>query len=74
MSSPRKLTKEEKEQLLNSNLTISVKQLMAIMDMSENPTYAAIKNGQFRSIRVGNIIKIPTAPLKEMLQINGGAK
>jgi len=50
-----------------SQPTCSVDDYRRIMGISKNPAYEAVKRGDVPSIRVGGCIRIPTAPLKQML-------
>ena len=50
-----------------SQPTCSVDDYRKIMGISKNPAYDAVKRGDVPSIRVGGRIRIPTAPLKQML-------
>jgi excisionase family DNA binding protein len=47
--------------------TCSVEEYGKIIGVSRNPAYDAVKRGDVPSIRVGGRIRIPTAPLKQML-------
>jgi len=47
--------------------TCSVEELARIFRLSKNPAYEAVKRGDFPSIHVGGRIRIPTAPLRQML-------
>jgi hypothetical protein len=41
--------------------------------LGRNASYAAVKNGDFPSVRIGNKIAVPTAPLRRKLGIENGA-
>ena len=47
--------------------TCSVEELGRVFRLSKNPAYEAVKRGDFPSIRVGGRIRVPTAPLRQML-------
>jgi excisionase family DNA binding protein len=47
--------------------TCSVEEFAKIFDLSKNPAYEAVKRGDVPSIRMGRLIRIPTAPLKVKL-------
>jgi hypothetical protein len=40
--------------------------------LGRNASYAAVKNGDLPSIRIGNKIAVPTAPLRRKLGIEDG--
>jgi len=54
-------------QAILSRPTCSVEEYRKIIGLSKNPAYEAVKRGDVPSIRVGGRIRIPTAPLKQML-------
>ena len=54
--------------------TCSVEELGRVFRLSKNPAYEAVKRGDFPSIRVGSRIRIPTAPLRQMLGIDSAQK
>jgi excisionase family DNA binding protein len=54
--------------------TCSVEQYGKIIGVSRNPAYEAVKRGDIPSIRIGGRIRIPTAPLKEMLGLTRSAR
>ncbi len=41
--------------------------------LSRNASYHAAKRGDFPTIQVGRLLKVPTAPLRRILGIEGGA-
>ena len=46
-----------------SNATITVPQAGEVLGISRNKAYAAAKAGDFVTIRTGELIRVPTAPL-----------
>jgi excisionase family DNA binding protein len=54
--------------------TCSVEELGRVFGISKNPAYEAVKRGDFPSIRVGGRIRIPTAPLRQMLGLASSCK
>ena len=47
--------------------TISVEQAGNILDLSRNSAYRAVRSGELPSIKIGRIVRVPTAKLCEML-------
>jgi hypothetical protein len=41
--------------------------------LGRNSAYQAVKEGQLPSVRIGNKIAVPTAPLRRMLGLEGEA-
>jgi hypothetical protein len=39
-------------------------------DMSRNASYDAAARGEIPTIRIGRLLRVPTAALRQMLQIN----
>ena len=66
------MTEDTKEIL--DQPTCSVEELGKVLRLSKNPAYEAVKRGDFPSIRVGGRIRIPTAPLRQMLGIDSAQK
>jgi hypothetical protein len=56
----------ELEKLL-ARPTISVPQAGALLDLPRNSAYEAARRGDIPTIRVGRLLKVPTAPLRKML-------
>lgn len=57
-------------QMLNKYKDIlSVKDLCEILDIGKNTAYRLLKNGEIKSIRIGNKYKIPKEYLLEYLKI-----
>lgn len=48
---------------------LSVKDLCEILDIGKNTAYRLLKNGDIKSIRIGNKYKIPKRYLLEYLKI-----
>jgi hypothetical protein len=49
--------------------TCTVRELGRVLGLSKNPAYAAVRRGDFASIRVEGRILVLTAPLRRMLGI-----
>lgn len=49
-------------------LLLSVSDVQQALGLGRNSTYALIRSGQLKSIRVGRLIKIPRVALEEYLQ------
>lgn len=52
-----------------SRPSCSVPQLAEMFGLSRNATYEAIERGDFKAIRIGKRIVVPTAPLRKMLLV-----
>lgn len=52
---------------LAEELTISVEETAALLGLSRNGAYNAIREGSIPSIRIGRCIRVPTASLRKML-------
>jgi hypothetical protein len=66
------MTKDEIERLL-AKPTITVPEAGAILGVSRNPAYEAAGRGDFPTIKVGRSIKVPTAPLRRLLGLDGAS-
>jgi hypothetical protein len=55
---------------LTERVSIPVEVAGKAFGLGRNSSYAAVKNGGLPSIRIGNKIAVPTAPLRKMLQID----
>jgi excisionase family DNA binding protein len=47
--------------------TITVEEAAELLSMSRSAAYRAVKRGEIRTFRLNGKIKVPTAPLLEML-------
>jgi hypothetical protein len=47
--------------------TCTVEEFGRIFGLSKNPAYEAVKRGDVLSIRMGRLIRVPTAPLRAKL-------
>jgi excisionase family DNA binding protein len=54
---------------LMEELTVTVDDAAMLLRLSRHGTYAAIREGQIPSIRIGRVIRVPSAALRAMLQI-----
>jgi excisionase family DNA binding protein len=48
-------------------LTITVEEAAELLSMSRSAAYRAVKRGEIHTFRLNGKIKVPTAPLLEML-------
>ena len=55
--------------LLTDNLSVSVETAGKAFGLGRNAAYAAVKNGQIPSIKLGKKIAVPTAAIRRMLGI-----
>jgi hypothetical protein len=58
--------------VLTERVSVSVVLAGKAFGLGRNSAYQAIKEGQLPSVRIGNKIAVPTAPLRQMLGIEGG--
>ena len=64
------MTATDLKKTLEEELTVPVWPTAgAALGLSRGPTYEAIRRGDIPSIRVGRAIRVPTAALRVMLQI-----
>jgi hypothetical protein len=52
---------------LNEQVSVPVVIAGKAFGLSRNSAYAAVRNGQLPSVRIGARIAVPTAPLRRML-------
>ena len=52
---------------LTERVSVPVEVAGKAFGLGRNSSYAAVKNGNLPSIRIGNKIAVPTAPLRRML-------
>ena len=50
--------------------TISVDEFAAVAGISRSSAFAAVRNGEVPSIRFGKRIRIPTAAVRRMLELD----
>jgi excisionase family DNA binding protein len=55
---------------LAEELTVTVDQCAALLGLSRNGAYNAIREGEIPSIRIGRSIRVPSAQLRKMLGLN----
>lgn len=48
-------------------MTLTVPQLMAILNVGRNTAYALVRSGRIRSVRVGRQLRIPKESVKFLL-------
>lgn len=58
-------------QILSLSLAIGVEDAALILGIGRNAAYEAVKRGDIPSIRIGQRIVVPTAPLRKMLGLDG---
>ena len=54
---------------LMEQAAVTVEDVSAILRMSRGGAYAAIEQGKIPSIRIGHVIRVPSAALRALLQI-----
>lgn len=54
---------------LTEQLTLTVEDAAVLLKLSRGHAYAAIERGEIPSIRIGRVIRLPSAALRQMLQI-----
>ena len=50
-------------------MTLTILQLMAILNVGRNTAYALVRSGRIRSVRVGRQLRIPKDAVKDFLFI-----
>jgi excisionase family DNA binding protein len=63
--------KEAMHSLMN-DLVIRVDDAALLLDIDRKVAYAAVHDGKIPSIRIGRVIRVPTAALRKLLGINSG--
>lgn len=58
---------------LMEDTTVSVDDAALLLGLSRGSAYAGVKEGQIPSLRIGNRIRVPTAPLRAMLKLEANA-
>jgi hypothetical protein len=56
---------------ITENLTVPVETAGKALGLGRNSAYQAVKGEQIPSIRLGRKIVVPTAPLRQMLGLEG---
>jgi excisionase family DNA binding protein len=51
-------------------LALSVDQIGHVLGLGRSAAYKAVRSGQIPSIGIGGAIRVPTAPLRQMLGLN----
>jgi hypothetical protein len=64
----KQLTMDEVERLL-STPCVDVPIAGAILDLNRSASYEAARRGDIETIRIGRLLKAPTAPLRKKLGI-----
>jgi hypothetical protein len=59
--------------LLNENAVLPLERAGQILGLKRGATYAAAKAGDIKVIRLGRLLKVPTAWLRQRLDLDGGA-
>ena len=65
----RRVPMDEIKEIL-ARPTCSVEEYGRIFRLSKNPAHEAVKRGDIPSIRMGRLIRVPTAPLKIKLGLD----
>jgi excisionase family DNA binding protein len=65
--------KASAKRALMRDLTLSVEDAAVLLSLSRNGAYDAIKEGQIPHFKIGRSIRIPSAALRSMLQIEGSS-
>ena len=63
---------DEIRKVLIERVSVPVELTGKAFGLGRNSAYAAVKNGDLPSVRIGNKIAVPTAPLRRMLGIESG--
>jgi hypothetical protein len=64
----KQLTRDEVERLL-SPPCIEVPVAGQVLDLNRSAAYVAARRGDIETIRIGRLLKVPTAPLRKKLGI-----
>jgi hypothetical protein len=59
--------------LLNENAVLPLERAGEILGLKRGATYAAARSGDIKTIRFGRLLKVPTAWLKQKLELDGPA-
>lgn len=63
-------TRKGPGQALAEELTVTVDQAAALLGLSRNGAYNAIREGEIPHIRIGRAIRVPSAQLRKMLGLD----
>ena len=68
------MTEQELKAAIAERLTVPVWPHAGMaLGLSKNPTYEAAKRGDIPTIRIGGAIRVPTAALRRMLEIDSSS-
>jgi hypothetical protein len=59
--------------LLNENAVLPLEQAGKILGLKRGATYAGARSGDIKTIRIGRLMKVPTAWLRQKLGLDGPA-
>ena len=59
--------------LLSENALLPLERAGQILGLKRGATYAAAKSGDIKTIRLGRLLKVPTAWLRQKLGLEGSA-
>jgi excisionase family DNA binding protein len=62
-------TAEERDEIM-SQAACSVDATARVLGIGRTQAYKAVKNGEIRSIRIGGRVLVPTAALRQMLDLS----
>lgn len=66
------MTEQDVIAAIRDRLTVPLYPHAALaLGLSRNSAYEAAKKGEITTIRIGNLIRVPTAPLRKMLGMEG---
>ncbi|MCY3010405.1 MAG: helix-turn-helix domain-containing protein [Planctomycetota bacterium] len=58
---------------LDNRLAYSMREVAALLGMSERSVYSMIKSGRLRALKVNRLVRIPREAIAELLEVNHGA-
>jgi excisionase family DNA binding protein len=64
-----KIDKKEAMRRLMTDLAVKVDTAALVLGIDRKVAYTAVKDGKLPSIRIGRLIRIPTAALRKLLDI-----
>ena len=64
---------DEIRKLLNENAAVSLADAGKVLGLIRGSTYAAAANGDIKTLRLGRLLKVPTAWLREKLDLKESA-
>jgi excisionase family DNA binding protein len=68
------VNRKEAERALRNDLAVRVDDAALLLDIDRKVAYAAVREGTIPSIRIGRLIRIPTAGLRKLLGISPSKK